>query len=155
MDRPKFLTQKINLALMAIIVFALVGNVSAQHNVYLQTPNTIPSYCQETNIWCGAATAQMILEGYPGGVEHPFTQTHIWNTIQGHLDDLGVNWATDPDGLRDTLMDLGGDPGVSWNIHTNSNAQSLMYSVVYWMTRRHFPTAALVFGWQHWVMIDG
>jgi len=142
------------------IILALVGvllilsNASAQHGVYLQVPNSIPSYCQETNIWCGAAVVQMILEGYPGGVEHPFTQTHIWNRIVAHRDDPGVNWATDPDGLRDTLMELGGDPGVNWNIFPNPNAQSLIYSVTYWMTRRHYPTAVLVYGFQHWVMID-
>jgi hypothetical protein len=140
---------------IGLMVLAMAGSVFAQHSVYLETSNTVPSYCQETDIWCGAATTQMILEGYPGGTEHPFTQTHIWNRIQVHRDDLAVNWATDPDGLRDTLMELGGDPGVSWNIYANSNAQSLMYSVTYWMTGRHFPTAVLVYGFQHWVMIDG
>jgi hypothetical protein len=97
----------------------------------------------------------MILEGYPGGVEHPFTQTHIWNRIQAHKNDSGVNWATDPDGLRDTLMELGGDPGVHWNIFKNPDADSLMHTVAYWMTRRQYPTGVLVFGFQHWVMIDG
>jgi hypothetical protein len=129
--------------------------VNAQHQVYLGTPNTIPSYCQEDGIWCGAATAQMILEGYPGGVEHVNTQTHIWNRIQAHADDAGVNWATDPDGLKDALMELGGDPGVNWVIYANANAQSLMYTVTYWMTRRSYPTAALVYGFQHWIAIIG
>lgn len=152
MHKLKFLR---SLVFIGLMVLAMAGSVFAQHDVYLETPNTVPSYCQETNIWCGAATTQMILEGYPGGTEHPFTQTHVWNRIQAHRDDLAVNWATDPDGLRDTLMELGGDPGVSWNIYANSNAQSLMYSAAYWMTRRQFPTAVLVYGFQHWVMIDG
>lgn len=125
----------------------------AQHQVYLETPNSIPSYCQETNIWCGAATGQMILEGYPGGVEHPFTQTHVWNRIQAHRDDLAVNWATDPDGLRDTLGELG--PEGHWVIFSNTDAGALTYAMTYWMTRVRYPTAALVYGFQHWVMIDG
>lgn len=153
-------TQRINVAIRFVVVsfiFIFMGGYSAlaQHEVYLETSNTVPSYCQETNIWCGAATSQMILEGYPGGVDHTFTQTHIWNRIQVNKDDPGVNWATDPDGLRDTLMELGGDPGVVWNIFTNPNAQNLTYSVAYWMSRRHFPTAVLVYGFQHWIMIDG
>ncbi len=155
MNRPKPSIWNTILTLAGIMVLIIVGSASAAHDVYLETPNSVPSYCQETNIWCGAATTQMILEGYPGGIEHPFTQTHIWNRIVAHRDDLGVNWATDPDGLRDTLMELGGDPGVSWNIFPNSNAQSLIYSVTYWMTQRHYPTAVLVYGFQHWVMIDG
>jgi len=126
----------------------------AQHSVYLQTPNTIPNYCQETGIWCGAAVGQMILEGYPG-IEHPFTQTRIWDSIQVHKDDPGVNWATDPDGLRETLMVLGGDPGVNWVIYDKPNAQSLMYTITYWMTRRNYPTAVLVYGFQHWIAIVG
>jgi len=149
----KFLIKSFGLILLGI--FIVIISVQAEHHVYLQVPNSVPSYCQETNIWCGAACAQMILEGYPGGVEHPFTQTHIWNRIQAHLDDPGVNWATDPDGLRDTLMELGGDPGVYWSIYANSNAQSLMYTVAYWMTRRLFPVATLVYGFQHWVVIVG
>lgn len=152
MYKLKFLRSLVFIGLMALV---MGGSVFAQHAVYLETPNTVPSYCQETNIWCGAATAQMILEGYPGGTEHPFTQAHIWNRIQAHKDDAPVNWATDPDGLRDTLMELGGDPGVNWEIYANSNAQSLMYYVTYWMTKRQFPTAVLVYGFQHWVMIDG
>lgn len=148
-------TQRTNVALAAATVCALASGALAQHDVYLETPNTVPSYCQETSIWCGAATAQMILEGYPGGVEHAFSQTYIWNRIQVHKDDPGVNWATDPDGLKDTLMELGGDPGVSWSIFANASAQTLTHSVTYWMTNQEFPTAVLVYGFQHWVMIDG
>ena len=167
MTWTEFFKQKIFLRIsksapLLLFVFIVVGVVSAQHDVYLETPNTVPSYCQEANNWCGAATGQMILEGYPGGTEHPFTQTHVWNRIVFHRDDPGASWATDPDGLRETLMELGGDPGVNWSIYANSNPQSLMYSITYWMTRRSFPTAVLVnpggspYGsFQHWVMIDG
>lgn len=154
--------KKITIISLCYIFWAFINNAEAIHDVYLQTPNSIPSYCQEASNWCGAATSQMVLEGYPGGVEHAFTQSHIWNRIQVHKDDSSVSWATDPDGLRDTLMELGGDTGVHWSIFSNPNAQSLMHSVTYWMTRRNFPTAALVntggspYGsFQHWILIQG
>jgi hypothetical protein len=140
------------LTLLLISVFNLNY---AQHHVYLEVPNSIPCYCQETNIWCGAATAQMILEGYPAGVEHPYTQTHIWNVIQAHKNDINVNWATDPDGLKDALMDLGGDPGVHWVIFAQGSAQNQMYSVSYWLNRRLYPAAVLIYGFAHWVTITG
>lgn len=144
---------------LAVVLLAglmlLAPAAFAQHSVYLQVPNSIPSYCQETWIWCGAATGQMTLEGYPGGVNHVFTQTHIWNRIQAHKDDPGVAWATDPDGLRDTLMELGGDPGVHWVIFADPNAQSLMHTVAYWITQRRFPVPVLVYGFQHWILIEG
>lgn len=160
MNGLKFLTKRIFLALLVVLVSECIA--SNTHEVYLETPNTVPSYCQEAINWCGAATAQMILEGYPGGVEHQFNQTYIWNRIVAHRDDPGANWATDPDGMKDTLMELGGDPGVNWDIKAKTNAQSVMYSIVYWMTRRQYPTAVLVdpggspYGsFQHWVVIDG
>jgi hypothetical protein len=76
-----FQTQRTSSPIAGLIVVALASTVLAQHEVYLETPNTVPSYCQENEIWCGAGTAQMILEGYPGGAEHPFPQTHIWSRI--------------------------------------------------------------------------
>lgn len=142
-------------SVLLVGLIALVGVAAPDYSLYLRGVNTIPSYCQETSYWCGAATGQMALEGYPAGVEHPFSQTHVWNRIQVHKDDAGVSWATDPDGLRDTLMELGGDPGVYWGIYTNSTAQSLMHTVTYWMARREYPTPVLVYGFAHWVLITG
>jgi hypothetical protein len=153
MYKSKFLAKVFTLVFVMVILSQY--NASAQSSVYLEVPNSVPSYCQETNIWCGVATTQMILEGYPGGIEHPNTQAYIWSRIVAHRDDAGVSWATDPDGLKETLMEIGGDPGVNWVIHPNANPQSLMYSVAYWMARRQFPVAVLVYGFQHWVMIDG
>lgn len=134
----------------------------AQHTVSLEVPNTVPSYCQEAGNWCGAATGQMALEGYPGGVEHPFTQTQVWNTIVTYRDDPGANWATDPDGMRDMLMDLGGDPGVHWSIFSDPTAATVMHDITFWMTIREYPTPVLVdpggspYGsFQHWVLIEG
>lgn len=164
MWQEKFSTNNTALWFFEVLLLASIpmSGSLAQHAISLEVPNTIPTYCQEANNWCGAATGQMTLEGYPGGVEHPFTQTHVWNRIVAHRDDPGAAWATDPDGLRETLMELGGDPGVNWNIHSNSNAQSLMYSITYWMTRREYPTPVLVdpggspYGsFQHWVMVEG
>ena len=137
------------------ILFSVFTLNFAQHHVYLEVPNSIPCYCQESNIWCGAATSQMILEGYPGGIDHTYTQTHIWNVIQNHKDDTAVNWATDPDGLKEALMDLGSGSGVNWEIFPNSSAQNQMYSIAYWMSQRLYPTAVLVWGFQHWVTITG
>jgi hypothetical protein len=145
----------VKVLLVFLIWLTLPVYAFSQHHVYLEVPNSIPCYCQENNIRCGAATAQMLLEGYPAGVEHAFDQSDIWDVIQTHKDDPSVNWATDPDGLREALMELGGDPGVNWAIHTNSTASSLMYTVAYWMTKRQFPSAVLVYGWQHWIAITG
>jgi hypothetical protein len=148
------LTKKINPLILCLIVLFLTANVYATHTVNLSA-NTIPSYCQESNIWCGAATTQMILEGYPSGTNYSYTQTYIWNQIQFYLNDPGVNWATDPTGLRDTLMNNDGTEPANWVIFAKPSATNLMWDVAYWMTVRSYPTAALIYGWQHWIVIEG
>lgn len=127
----------------------------SQTRVDLEIPNSMPCYCQETSIWCGAAVTQMILEGYPGGLDFPHTQTDVWNTIQSYKDDTGVGWASDPDGIRETLMDLGAAPGVNWSIFAKTDKTELMYNVAYWMNRRNYPVAVLINDWAHWVAIVG
>lgn len=138
------------------LIIVLTGGMSlGQYATDLVAPNSIPCYCQETSIWCGAATAQMVLEGYPGGVNHVYTQTQVWNTIQTYVDDPGLNWATDPDGMRETLMDLGAGTGVNWVIHAKASREALLYSVAYWMAKRKYPVPTLVYGFGHWVLITG
>lgn len=141
-----------------LTVLLLVSiNASAQHQIDLRYTNTIPNYCQEETNWCGAAVGQMIMEGYPGN-EHPHTQTQVWNNIKSHMNpknDPYVNWATCPDGLRNSLMDIGAEPGAYWNLVAKPDKQDLMYDIAYWMTRRRYPTATLIWGFQHWVTIVG
>src|SRR6185295_14070750 len=121
----RFMPQR-TLALTSIfplLACICLDGARADHSVALEGPNSIPSYCQENSILCGAAVGQMILEGYPNGIEHQFPQqcnsgtTCVWAKIVAHRDDSGADWATDPDGLLETLKELGSDPGVNWEIH--------------------------------------
>ena len=145
----------VKIAFMLIGLLVISVSVSAQHQVALQQPNTIPNYCQEQNTWCGAAVGQMIMQGYPNS-EHPYTQTQVWNNIQSHmnpLNDPNVNWATCPDELRNSLMDIGSEPGVYWSVFAKSVEQDLMYDIAYWMTKVRYPVATLVWGFAHWVTV--
>src|SRR5690242_15690523 len=110
----------------------------------LATQNTMPSYCQQHLTWCGAAVGEMVLEGYPAGIEHPFTQTYIWGKIQTHKDDSAArtSWATDPDALRDTLQELGGDMGVTWKSISDTSAKAITYKILYLMAEGQFPSAS-------------
>jgi len=143
------------------LVAALCQTGLATHTIDLITQNSIPNYCQEGISWCAAATVQMILEGYPSS-DHVYTQTHIYNTCQANNGD-SVSWSpgTDPEGVRGTLMELGGDPGVTWIIVADPTKEHVMYWTVYYMTKYEYPTAVLVntgnpFGsFDHWVAITG
>jgi hypothetical protein len=147
-------------ALVLLCGVLVVGPLaSADHAIDLITSNSIPCYCQEVSYWCGAASAQMTLEGYPGGINLTFPQSAIWAAIQPL--NTQSNWATDPNGMRGVLMQLGGVLGTNWVIVSDPAAMQAMYDIVYWMTVRSYPTPVLVktggsYGsFDHWVVITG
>ena len=58
---------------------------------------------QDTDYYCGAACAQMVLDSIGAGLldqDDLYADNHSHSTI-----DSGVNWATAPDGLQWTLND--------------------------------------------------
>ena len=77
----------------------------------------VPLYGQEQCVWCGAASAQMIRNGYPNPADRLFyTQLFLWNRIQVHnsTNPADVLWATDPHGLTGCLQSLANPAGVHW-----------------------------------------
>ena len=141
-------------ALAAVVLSVSTVDLDAQYSVDLQKTNKVPCYCQEDPSWCGAAVAQMILEGYPG-VKNACAQSDVWKAIQKCKDDAPVDWSTDPAALKGALMSLGGKAGAKWKILANPDASSLMYDVTFSMANDGYPTAVLVYGSAHWVMIEG
>jgi hypothetical protein len=138
-----------------LCIAGIAGVATGQHVVDLTVPNSIPTYCEESPIWGGPATAKMALEGYPSGVDYVHTQAHIWNVIQTYLDDPGVPWATDPDGMEDALEQLDYPSTAGWVIVAKPNPNEVLYTVTRWMTRYRYPTPALINGFQKWVLITG
>lgn len=113
---------------------------------------------QEALTWCGPATAQMAMTGYPGGTGCTRTQAALWLAIQGHK--VESFWDTDPVGLEKTLEDCGG----SWTVTNDAVKETVMYWVARWMTQFHYPVAALLdtapysefpAHEEHWVLIIG
>lgn len=141
--------------LVFILLLGVVPRVSADHKVDLSS--NVPLYGQEKNIWCGAACGQMIMNGYPNPSDRKyFQQQNVWNNIQTYnkAGEPG-NWATDPQGLRDTMRNLNPPPGGTWNIHANATRNTVMFDILYWMNRNSYPVATLVNQGQHWVVIVG
>jgi hypothetical protein len=117
----------------------------------------VPLYGQEQCIWCGAASAQMIRNGYPNPADCLyFTQLYLWNTIQLHnsTDPADAAWATDPHGLRGCLQTLS-PAGVHWSEFANTNRDTLLFAILYWMNRLNYPCAVLINNGGHWVVIVG
>lgn len=138
------------------ILFTLAASVlSAQTSVFV----TVTNHNEEALTWCGAATGQMAVSGYPSGACN-VVQADMWDAIQAHQ--LEAGWDTDPKGLRDGMMAI--CPGAHWVDFSNPSASSLMYSAAYWMNRLHYPVPVLlsttphnsvVAHREHWILIKG
>ncbi len=134
---------------LAIFFCASLSN--AQFEIFLKESNKIPLYAQETSYWCGAAAAQMMLEGFPEDINYIHPQKFIWETIQHNVEETG--WYTDPDGLKKTLEQLGGDS--RWEIQCSNTSNSLMHHLAKNMGTKKSPISVLVYGFAHWVVLVG
>ena len=115
-------------------------------------------YGQESCCWCGASSAQMSRNGYPVPADRLFyTQLVLWNSIQVHnsADPADSGWCTDPHGLQGCLQAAANPAGVHWSEFANASRDGLLFSTLYWMNRREFPTPTLVNKGGHWVVIVG
>lgn len=129
----------------------------------------VPLFGQQSCCWCGAASAQMIMDGYPNASDRllypqgpptvPPGLTNCWDVIQANKStnptDIAQQWCTDPIGLKACLMTLNPPPGGHWAIFADANRDVLMFDVLYWMNQNNFPVAALINGGQHWIVIVG
>jgi len=152
----KKLFVRILLALM-FVVFITLPAIS-QHQVDLH--NNVTLYGQQSCCWCGAASGQMIMNGYPNAVDRQlFTQLSIWNAIQANNStdptDVAQNWCTDPIGLRATMISFNPPPGGTWSVHANATRDTVMFDVLFWMNRNNYPVATLINQGGHWVVIVG
>ncbi len=137
----------------AVLVLAFCF-VRSSYGEYTLTLN-VPLYGQDTGYYCGAASSQMIMMGYPSLASRQcYTQDFIYNAIQATKQDNG--FYTDPDGLRDTLMNLNPPPAAGhFSLFSNANRDTIMHDMLYWMSIRSYPSAALINGGAHWVVITG
>lgn len=130
--------------------------VLAQHVV--DVTGNVPLYGQESCCWCGAASGQMIMDGYPNPANRIFyPQVDVWNTIQTNnsTDPADAGWCTDPIGLRETLKLLNPPVGGTWSIHADANRDVVEFDILYWMNHNDYPVATLVNHGGHWVVIVG
>jgi len=126
------------------------------HSVML----TVPGYPEEAMNWCGAATAQMIMKGYPSG-SCTLLQEDVWLDIQSYK--VETMWDADPEGMRMAMKHLCPPTG-TWTIHSDTNPQALMFTMARLMTRYQYPSAVLLDTeshndylphQEHWIAVRG
>lgn len=115
----------------------------------------VPLYGQDTDYYCGAASGQMMMMGYPAAAaDRCFSQDNVYQTIQAYKQDNG--FYADPDGLKDAVMHLHSPaPPGSYSIFHDSRGDTVMHGILFWMATREYPTAALINRGDHWVVITG
>jgi hypothetical protein len=109
---------------------------------------------QDTDYYCGAACAQMVLETIGAGLldqDDLYADNHSHSTL-----DAGVNWATAPDGLQWTLLDRRPPAFTNYFALYALDTEDLISRKLCW-TIHHYRVApiALVYGWAHWIVVRG
>ncbi len=146
------------------VLFFAVGFTISSSYAFAQPLHSVmlslPAHSEEALSWCGPATGQMIMAGYPSG-SCSVLQEDVWTAIQSYKTE--TVWDTDPAGLKGALKNLCPPTG-TWSIHPETDAQALMYSVAFWMTKNNYPAAGLLntvshnsytAHEEHWVAIKG
>jgi hypothetical protein len=157
MLNKSYITKYLGLLLGIIItIFSTAVWAQPMHSVML----TVPDYPEEALTWCGPATGQMIMEGYPSGA-CSYLQEDVWMAIQSYKTE--TMWDTDPDGLKGAMNALC-HPAGRWNVYSDTDPQKIMHSVAKWMTINNYPVAGLLntvshnaytAHTEHWVAIRG
>ncbi|HKN82824.1 MAG TPA: hypothetical protein VJW17_05300 [Pyrinomonadaceae bacterium] len=118
----------------------------------------VPLYGQEQCNYCGAACGQMARNGYPNAADRLFyAQVNVWNVIQANNSTLPADsaWATDPHGLTACMNLLSNPAGVHWAEFADANQNVVLFDILFWMNRRHYPSPVLINRGGHWINIVG
>jgi hypothetical protein len=107
---------------------------------------------QDTDYYCGAACAQMVLDSIGAGLldqDDLYADNHAHSTIE-------ANWYTAPDGLQWTLNDRRPAGFGGWFALYALGSEDAISRKIVW-TIHHYQVApvALVFGWAHWIVVRG
>jgi hypothetical protein len=121
----------------------------------------VPYHQQDTDYYCGAACAQMVLASPKANLgllnqDDLYIENHNNSLNESNLHDAYGNpiiWATAPDGLRHTLYDK-----ASWLyfVQDAMTTEDAISHMIAW-TIQYYEVApcALVMGAQHWIVVRG
>ncbi len=111
-------------------------------------------HTQDTGYYCGAASAMMILAEI--GVNYNNLDQDDLYTSNHNNNALSSGWATDPYGLRFTLVDR--KPASFSNtfvVHKPNSEAAGSRNIVYTLHKYEVSPGVLVFGCAHWIVVPG
>jgi len=112
---------------------------------------------QETNTWCAATCAQMVLH-YLSPHTRPLDQDLLRANIENraHALETDIIWFGAPDGLEATLNAFPPRPaGGRFRLVACTTEAELSRRIVWSLERHHVPAVALVYGMRHWLIVRG
>jgi hypothetical protein len=113
---------------------------------------TVPYHQQDTNVYCGAACAQMVLDSIGAGL---LSQDDIYTDARNHTSEL-ASWYNPPDGIQWLMNDRRPAVFNGWFALYALNTEDIISRKLAW-TIHHYQVApiALVFGGDHWIVVRG
>ncbi len=130
---------------LTVCLAALLASPAANANFIFSTDTML--FKQETDVWCGPATAQMIL--YQGQVFKE--QTDLWNKIDASREEPNTSFYTDPGGLRTTLNAFDTVEQDTWKVFSGTDQDLIIEVLMESMVRADRPSAILINDGNHWV----
>jgi hypothetical protein len=118
----------------------------------VSTNLAVQPHQQDTDYYCGAACAQMVLETIVAGIldqDDLYADNHSHSTIES-------GWASGPDGLQWTMNDRRPPTFSNYFALFALDTEEAISRKICW-TIHHYQVApiALVYGWAHWIAIRG
>jgi len=118
----------------------------------VQEDLTVAYHQQDTNYYCGAACAQMVLDSIGAGLldqDDLYADNHSHSTIE-------AGWYTAPDGLQWTLNDRRPAGFGGWfALYALGSEDAISRKIVWTIHHYHVAPVPLVFGWAHWIVVRG
>jgi hypothetical protein len=104
---------------------------------------------QDTDYYCGAATAQMVLEQCGAGI---LGQVGLYNDNHSHST-AESGWYTAPDGLTWTMNNR--QTGKYFVLDALSTEDAISRMICWTIHHYKVSPIAMVFGWAHWITVRG
>jgi hypothetical protein len=113
---------------------------------------TVPYHQQDTDVYCGAACAQMVLDSVGAGL---LNQDDLYTDERNHTSEL-ASWYNPPDGLQWVMNDRRPAGFGGWFALFALNTEDAISRKLVW-TIHHYQVApiALVLKGDHWIAVRG
>jgi hypothetical protein len=109
----------------------------------------VPYHQQDTDYYCGAACAQMVLSSMGAALA---SQDVLYTDGRNHTSELAA-WFNPPDGLQWVMNDR--RPGGWFALFSLDTEDALSRKLVWTLHHYQVAAIALVFGGDHWVVVRG